>query len=299
MNLTRVLVGFLVVIAALALIAHLSTTDLEYSRYNWEWTGTSGFFALLEQHGARDISSYASLDGSRDTLLLIISPDAPFSPAEITSLSAFLANGNTVVIADETGSANDLLASLGSTISILPGNLSSVDVEYSDPRTVMVYPKGEDPVIANISTVVLNRPAALAGGDILLATTLFSWMDTSGDGRIDANEQLSSYGVLSRQQIGNGTLYVFSDPSIFANGMLQARLSGENNLFIDRLLTLRPTVFTDQSHSRTASADTVLTLANMAKSSMIFKISLLILTITLVALAFYRRWGEEDGTNDH
>jgi hypothetical protein len=299
MNLTRVLVGFLVVIAALALIAHLSTTDLEYSRYNWEWTGTSGFFALLEQHDARDITSYTALEGRNDTLFLIISPDAAFTPAEMTSLSSFLDNRNTVFIADETGAANDLLGSLGSSISIIPGNLSSVDVEYSDPRSVMAYPKGEDPVIANISTVVLNRPAAVSGGDILLSTTIFSWIDVNGDGRIDAGEQLSSYGVLSREPIGNGTLYVLSDPSIVANGMLQARLSGENSLFIDHILTLRPIVFIDQSHSRTAGADEVLILANFVKSSMIFKISLLILTIIIVALGFYRRWGEEHGTNDH
>lgn len=299
MNPTRVMVAFLVVVAALALMAHLSTTGLEYSRYNWEWTGTSGFFSLAERHGARDISSYSDLAGRNDTLLLVLVPEGPFSPDEIVSLSAFLAGNNTVFISDETGESGELLAALGSTISVIPGNLSSVDREFRDPRSVIVHPAGEDPITANVTTLVLNRPGAVAGGETLLATSLFSWMDDDGDGKIGAGEEFSSYGVLARERVGNGTLYVLSDPGVFANGMLRARLSGENALFLDHVLGLRPTVLIDQVHSRTAGAGPVLALSNRLKTSMVFKISVLILSVTIVALAFYRRWGEKNGNSDN
>jgi hypothetical protein len=299
MNLVRVVVILLAVIAALALIAHFSTTGLEYSRYNWEWTGTSGFFSLAERKGAGDLLSYDSLAGRNDTLLLVIFPEGPFTAEETGALSAFLAGGNTLFVADETGGSRELLASLGSTISVIPGNLSSVDREYDDPGSVIVRAVGEDPLTANVTTLVLNRPAAVEGGETILATSLFSWMDEDGDGMIGEGESLSISPVLAREGIGPGTVYVLSDPGIFANGMLRARLSGQNALFIDHLFSLRPTVLVDQSHSRTAAAGSVLVLANRLKSSMVFKISVLILSITVVVLAFYRRWGEENGNNDY
>jgi hypothetical protein len=297
MNLTRVMVAFLVVVAALALMAHLSTTGLEYSRYNFEWTGTSAFFSLAERQGARDLSSYADLAGRNDTLLLVLVPGGPFSPDEIASVAAFLAGNNTVFIADETGEARELLAALGSTISVTPGNLSSVDREFRDPRSVIVHPDGEDPLTSNVTTVVLNRPGAVEGGETLLSTSLFSWMDDDGDEKIGAGEEFSSYGVLARERIGNGTLYVLSDPGVFANGMLRARLSGENTLFIDNVLGLCDTVLIDLSHSRTAGAGPVLALSNRLKTSMVFKMSVLIGSVLIIALAFYRRWGEENGNN--
>jgi len=299
MHKVRLIAAILVVIAAIALTAHLSTTDLEYSRYNWEWTGTSGFFSLLEEQGARDITAYTALSGSTDTLLLIIAPEAPFSPDEVAALRSFLDRGNTVFIADETGASAELLSGLGSALSVIPGNLSSVDREYSDPRSVIVYPKGEDPLTATVSELVLNRPAAVSGGEILLSTSLFSWMDTSGNGRIDEGEQIASSGVLSREAIGNGTLYLFSDPSIFSNGMLNARLTADNRLFIDQILSLRDDVLVDQSHSLTSGADAVLDMANRVKNTMVLKISLLILTITVLAFACSRRWGEDHGTKNH
>jgi hypothetical protein len=299
MHKIRLVAVILVVIAAIALAAHFSTTDLEYSRYNWEWTGTSGFFSLLEEQGARDITAYAALSGSNDTLLLIIAPDAPYTPDEVSALRSFLDGGNTVFIADETGESNELLAGLGSTISVIYGNLSSADREYADPRSVMVYPKGEDPITANVSALVLNRPAVVSGGDILLTTSLFSWVDANGNGRIDGGEDLSSFAVLAREAVGNGTLYVFSDPSIVANGMLNARLTADNRLFIDQLLTIREHVLVDQSHSLTAGADAVLSLANRVKNTMVIKISLLILSITTLAFACSRRWGDDHGPKNH
>lgn len=299
MHKIRLIAAILAVVAAIALVAHLSTTDLEYSRYNWEWTGTSGFFSLLEEQGARDITAYVALSGSNDTLLLIIAPDTPFTPDEVTALRSFLDRGNTVFIADETGASAELLSGLGSAISVIPGNLSSVDREYLDPRSVIVYPTGEGPLTANVSALALNRPAAVSGGDILLATSIFSWMDANGNGWIDGDEQISSSGVLAREAIGNGTLYVFSDPSIFANGMLNARLTADNRLFIDQLLSLRDDVLVDQSHSQTSGADAVLGLANRVKNTMVIKISLLILSITVLAFACSRRWGEDHGTKNH
>jgi hypothetical protein len=293
MNKTVVVAALLVLIAALALTAHLSTTDLEYSRYNQEWTGTSGFFTMLEERGARDLASYSALSDESDALLLIIAPGSTFSAEETAALRAFLGQGSTIFIADETGEANPLLADLGSTIRVVPANISSVEMEYSDPRTIIVSPRESDPLLANVTTLTLNQASAVSGGTVLLSTTLFSWDDRNGNGKIDEDEPLSSFAVFTRESIGTGTLYVLSDPSIFINGMQTIRPgSGDNGVFIGNLLSNRGTVLVEQSHSRTAGADRILSLALLVKNSMIIKIAALIVSIELVLTAYFGRWTE-------
>ena len=94
----------LVLLAGIAITAHLSTTDIEFSRYNAGWTGTSGFFSDLERRGAQDLGSYDDLFGRSDTMLLLIAPNGSFSPGEIARVREFLRGGNnTVFVADETG----------------------------------------------------------------------------------------------------------------------------------------------------------------------------------------------------
>lgn len=123
-----------------------------------------------------------------------------------------------------------------------------------------------------------------------MSTTLISWNDTNQDYHIDENESLSSFGILARERIGNGTLYVLSDPSIFINGMREARISGDNEVFIENLLGLHPDILVEQEHSLTGGADPVLAAAIWLKNTMIIKISALILSLLLVAVAFRRKW---------
>jgi hypothetical protein len=290
MNKAVIITALLIVIAAIALTVHLSTTNIEFSRFNREWTGTSEFFTQLEAHGAEDVVFPADLSNVNDTLLLIVAPNTTFSPREISSLKDFLSNGNTLFIADETGSVNGLLEGLGSNIRINPGNISSIDMEFYDYWSVIGYSRHEDPILANVSTLTLNRPSAVSGGNLLVTTSLFSWDDKNGNYYLDNDESLSSFGILSRDSVGNGTLYVLSDPSIFINGMMDVPMRSDNNVFIANLLSHHPTILVEQSHSLTAATDWVLAMITWVKTTMIIKISMLILCILLVGVAFYRRW---------
>ena len=291
MNKKGMVTAFLVVLAVIALIAHVSTTNIEFSRYNGDWAGTSGLFADLDGQGARDLVSYADLTGRDDTLLLIIAPNTSFSSDEADALREFLKGGNnTVFVADETGVSNDVLEEIGSRIRIQPGDISSIEMEFWDPWSVIAYSRRDDPILANVSSLTLNGPSAVNGGETLVSTTLISWNDTNQNYHIDENESLSSFGILARERIGNGTLYVLSDPSIFINGMREARISGDNEMFIENLLALHPDILVEQEHSLTGGADPVLAAVIWLKNTMIIKISALILSLLLVAVAFRRKW---------
>jgi hypothetical protein len=292
MNRTGLTITIVILMAGIALTAHLSTTTLEFSRHNYQWTGTSGFFTLLEGADAREVSDLADLSGSTQSLLIIIAPDTPFSLGDIAALRGFLERGNTLFLADETGTGNSLLQGLGSSIAIQPGSLCSLDMEFRDPHTVIATATGSDALLEGVSGITTNRPAALEGGDLLLSSSFFSWMDVNGNNRIDANESFSRHGILAREPIGNGVLYVLTDPSIVINGMLDASTTTDNTRFIENLLALSPNILVDQTHSATGRVDGVLVLMNLARSTMIIKISALIVSLLLIMMAYSRRKGK-------
>jgi hypothetical protein len=281
--------ALLIMSAAIALTVHFSTTDIEFSRFNREWTGTYEFFDQLAAHDEEDIFSPAELSGRNNTLLIIIAPNTSFTSDEISSLKDFLSNGNTILIADEIGTSNNLLEGLGSSIRIIPSDISSIEMEFDNPWTVIGYPRFEDPILANVSALTLNNPSAVSGGNLLVTTSLFSWDDKNLNYHLDNDELFSSFGILSRDSIGNGTLYVLSDPSIFINGMMDTPMNSDNDVFVENLFSLYPAILVEQSHSLTASTDRVLATMTWIKTTMIIKISMLILCILLVGVAFYRR----------
>jgi energy-converting hydrogenase Eha subunit F len=71
------------------IFVHLSTSGLEYSRYNPSWNGTSAFFLAVEDRGGVEIHSPAKLDSYSDALLLIIQPSGNFTPEEASIIRPF------------------------------------------------------------------------------------------------------------------------------------------------------------------------------------------------------------------
>ena len=216
--------------------AHTITTSEEYSRYNVGWNGTSALPAE-EIHDLRDPGTGVTL--------LVLAPYKEFTADEVDSLRAFLDRGGRVLIADEEGNANRLLADLGSTIRVRPGNLSSLDRDHAAPGLFSVRVVENDTLFAGIETVRVNRPAAVEGGEPLLETSPLTWDDADGDGRPGGAETFGTAVVCAKE----GNLTVLGDPSLFINAML-----AENPEFIENLQPVQ----IDAVHSRTGTANPII-----------------------------------------
>jgi hypothetical protein len=280
--------AFIVLLSAIAICMHVSTNNQEFSRYNVQWNGTSQLFSEIEDRGGISIVVTGNLESYEDALLLCIAPNRSFTGEEKIYYRSFLQRGSTLFIADEDGAANSLLEDLGSNIRIIPRNLSSVDMEFSDPRSVIAYVTGNDTLTANISSIVLNSPAFIEGGTPLMSSSLLSWVDSNGNLRIDSGEVLERSNVLVLEHVGEGRLYVLSDPSVFINGMETLDIR-DNRKFIETLLASSPTLLIDQVHSRTSSGEGVIKMVNMVKNTMIIKISVISSTILAFAYLYWRR----------
>jgi hypothetical protein len=282
--------GFVLLAAALLLTAHLTSNTLEFSRYNTGWNGTSLFFSGLDRHRVTDIPDPAGLTPyENNTLLLIIAPERLPSVQETAAYRSFLERGNTILLADDFGSGNAILRGMGSRISILPGNLSSLDRAYGDPYSVVVYNVTNVSLVGSLSAVVLNRAAPLEGGTPLLRTSFLSWTDTNGNERIDSDEALGTFSVMAHEKIGRGELVVLSDPSIFINSMQDVDEKYDNRKLIGNLVARQEPVLIDQMNSRTTGTEGMSTILHVMKTTISTEMLFIVVLLLIAAVAWKRK----------
>ncbi|MDH7593187.1 MAG: DUF4350 domain-containing protein [Methanomicrobiales archaeon] len=283
-------------IAIVMLLAQLTSTNLEMSRYNYEWNGTSRFFELLEEHHGLEVPSPESLRSVQADTLLILEPEEPFSDETIAAYQGFLSRGGTIIIAGERDATNRLLESLGSSSRTLKGTLCSVDTGYSTPFTPIAYRVPIEDGIGMADRMILNRPVGVTGPEVIMETSLLSWRDLDDDGRIGGGETIQTYPVLVRESLHNGTLYLLGDGSLFINGMLEGHTAAENGKFIGAILEGRPAM--DQIVSLTRRGDGLLPLFAFIKSTYMAKMALVSVTVLLTAFLWWRREARDEGEED-
>jgi len=285
--------GLVLLAASLVFFVHLSSSNREFSGDNTGWNGTSRFFSDLDRHRVEHIAGPAQLSLSwRNATLLIIAPSRIPTGPEISAYRSFLDAGNTIIIADDFGTANAILTGIGSTISVLPGNLSSVDREYADFSSVVAYRAADGGPVENVYSILLNRPAALAGGTPLMRTSTLSWIDLNGDRRISRNEVLGVSVVMASDPRWEGRLVVLSDPSIFINAMADAGQAHDNRQLIRNLADRGGPLLIDEMNSRTRDAGVLGEILHVIRTTVILKVLVISVLLLILAWVWKRRFSE-------
>lgn len=282
--------GLVLLLSALILTAHLSTNSLEFSQYNDNWNGTSQFFYGLDRHHTIMVTEGSQLTPYRGgALLLILAPHRQPTTDEITAYQTFLDNGNTLVLADDFGTGRQILQRIGSRITILGGNLSSVDRQYADPYTVVAYRAETSPLFPDCHTLITNRPAHAVGGTALMTTSVLSWVDDDGDRRLKAPEAMGQFTVMAQEDISRGKIVVITDPSIFINAMLEPDQPGDNLACIRDLARYNGTVLVDQMNSRTRDTEGISEILHLIRTTIPVNVLVLALLVLVVAVAWRRK----------
>jgi hypothetical protein len=262
---------------------------MEFSRYNQGWNGTSAFFSSLDRHQVLEVAEPGGLAGHRsNATLLIIAPYRTPTADELGAYRSFLEGGNTIFLADDFGTGNRILAGLPSRITINPGQLASLDREYADPASVVVYRMPDEGMDTDTASLLLNAPASLDGGTPLFRTSIFSWIDEDQDRHVGGDEVMGIFTAMASEENGGGTLVVLSDPSIFINAMAGAE-SGENTRLLARLSGAEGPVLIDQMNSRTRDAGGLGEILHTIKTNVLLEVLAAGIVVLLVALSFRQR----------
>lgn len=257
-----------VVLLIVSMTAPALSTSADFSIYNSDWNGTSDLAIMtyelgkfvptfrVESSGTEIDVAQVALDSveldPRTSALVIIGPTKEFTDSEGAILEDYVREGGRLLLADDFGTGNDLLEAMNST-SRFSRDLV-MDLAYEkQPEFTVLFDLRADPLTRNVSTLLLNYPSSLtvnpATTEAIAYSSIASWLDTNGNRLQEWGEPRGPFPMLAREEMGNGTIILLSDPSVLINGM---KGYGDNAQFasnlIDEVCRDRTSIMFDESH---------------------------------------------------
>lgn len=249
----RALLGTLTVVILVGLVVGASVSSVSFGLYNSRWNGASSLQEQADRVGAqaeiaRDTDVYGQA-APNSTAAVILSPNEPYTEAEVEEIRRFVRRGGTLVVAEDFREhSNDLLAALGVDARLDGQMLLDKQFNWQAPTFPVATNVSNHSLVANVSQLTLNRGTAIQpnGATVLVASSEFGFLDTNDNGDIDTSEQLGTYPVATVEPVGQGQVIVVSDPSIAINAMLERE---GNRAFIQSIFTGHERVLLDYSQA--------------------------------------------------
>jgi hypothetical protein len=211
----------------------------------------NGIKTTLKEIAGTPISSLEELHEDSTGAILISMPYLAYEPSDLEKVKVFINNGGTLFLLDDYGFGNEVLAYLGIAARFDGNMLMDPLFCYNDPSFPKITSFSSDFAEQNISQVILNHATVLNNVPVEYAlawSSPTSFIDTNGNEKQDKNEASASYAVAAKIRVGQGTLFLFSDPSILINSMISLY---DNSKFVEDILKTKSdttAVFFDASH---------------------------------------------------
>jgi hypothetical protein len=189
------------------------------------------------------------------SLIVIDGPSIAFSRTEAGQLASFMEAGGTVVLADDYGTGNVLLANLNTSVRFAGVPIGDLYFYSKLPTFPIVSHFTTTTLTENVSTVIMDHPTYLNGVNspnvnVLATSSPFSFIDSLNNGTLPLNEKTESYPVIASIQFSRGQLILIANSYAFANEMIA--LSDNRMLFSNLLGTSNGRVAFDVAHLKTA-----------------------------------------------
>jgi hypothetical protein len=224
------IIGLTLLAVALALWAYPSASDFSPSNPYW-----NGFQKTGAELGVAPLESPGSLLGRAKGTALIVIPYVPPSPSDLDVLKRYVDGGGVLILMDDFGYGNAVLAHLGVRARFGGDLLVDPLFNYNSLRLPRITDFTPGPFTEGVHGLVLNYATTIrdAGGlSVLALSSPVSYGDTNGNGRRETGEVGGPFPVAASASYGAGTLILVSDPSILLNSMV--KLAG-NRRFLQNL----------------------------------------------------------------
>lgn len=281
----RVILAVAILAAVLLIGCRIGLSDQSNSPANPSWDGLS---AIAASANVQPVYRFDDLAGaSAGDTLLIIGPAEPFTGIETDQVSDFVRLGGHLVLMDDYGTGNDLLAGLGSPVAIGRSPLCQGSNYYKRASFPVIDPIASEGLTANVGSLLLNHPTALQVNDttqILAGTTGEAWLDSNDDARFNGREAFGTFPVMARFPYGQGEVTVLSDADPLSNGMLDRY---DNRGLLTNILR-SGIVYVDVAHGQQVPPLARLYLAVKGSLAAQVIMALLVLAVVCLALAGIR-----------
>jgi len=285
----RVLLAGLIVALLVIMLFVGSTSTAGFSPYNIEWDGTGEFREMADSSGdlivGTSTNRYETVD-PQTTTAVVLAPDDEYAETDSSRIQQFVDTGGTIIIADNYGShGNQLLDDIGATARVDGRvlrddrhNLGSSAFPIATNITSHQFVAGVDQLSLNYATVVTPGDATPIANSSEFAYLDGNYSQTEPEPEL-ADPTRQQYPIATVESLGDGTVVVIGDPSIFINSMLD---EPDNRVFAETIVGHRPTTLFDQSHSSSipATVSLLLTLRSspvLAAGSLVGIVGLILL----------------------
>ena len=270
MRVSSILFAVVVLILAISLLCiwfYPSVQDFMAS--NIMWNGIRNFSS---EFSADNIDSLDDLPDSPEKAVLVAIPYLEYTNEELLKMKRFVDGGGTLLLMDDYGYGNSVLAYLGMGVRFTNTPLLDPLFCYKNqwlPRITDFAPGVKE---SGINVVMLNHATSLTNveeTEAIAWSSSASYLDINESGSWDQEEPKGPFAVAAQFRFGRGTLALVSDPSVTINALLDrddnysfirylTHYEGEQNrILIDRShLTKAPL---DVSKTRLLGARKVLT----------------------------------------
>jgi hypothetical protein len=199
------------------------------------WNGLS---LLKSKLNATRLTAYSYLPTlGQDYALIIIGPQKPFHTEEVASIEQFLNNGGLLILADNFGTGNQLINSLG--LDARFGNQTLNDPVFNFGNPLILYAFSS---IKNIKNLTLYYSTYLMLGsnyNLIASTSIFSYIKVN-----NTSEKFGPFPVIASIAYGKGKVILIASPYIWVNSFID---KGENEKLLYFLIQNR-TAILDVSH---------------------------------------------------
>lgn len=251
-SLPRLLLVGLVCSLCLIVLLVATTSTAGFSPYNPNWDGTGEFRQIAENSGeltvATETEQYRKIDPTTTTAF-VFAPERSYTPADAETVTRFVENGGTLVVADNYGRhGNALLGDIGASTRFDGRIIRDEQNNFRTAALPIVTDVSNHRLVSDINALTLNYGTAV---DPRTATPIVNSSDVSylvqnQSDTLEEGTELQSYPVVTIESIGDGTVVTVGDPSIFINSMLD---QSDNRVFASTLLQQRTTTLLDQSYT--------------------------------------------------
>jgi hypothetical protein len=253
---SRILPAVVAVILIISLVCiwfYPSVQDLATANNMW-----NGIKKMTGELQAETITSLDDLPDAPQNTALIVVPNKDYSDEEMVRLQQFVEGGGRLVLMDDYGYGNRILAHMGVAITFAAQPLLDPLFCYQNqqmPRSTdfssWIQERG-------ISVITLDRATALNNVDASEAiawSSPSSFLDLDNDGSWQESEPKGPFTVAAEFRLGRGTVDVVASPGMMINSLYQ---KDDNLLFLKHLTGYEAgteTILVDGSHLSTTPLD--------------------------------------------
>jgi hypothetical protein len=258
----------LIVVFALAIVVAATSSTAAFGAYNAAWDGasqlqTEATASGTESHLVSNTTAYGRFP-AETTAALVLSPDRPYTDAEIRRIRGFVTDGGTLIVAEDVGpGGNELLRALGTETRFNGTRLRDETHYYQSPNLPLARNVADrSPYTTDVSRLTLNYGTVLefeslsnvSTGSVsdsvppvtLVRSSEVSYLDRNDDETLNTNETLARRPVAAVEPLGEGRVVSVADSSVFINSMLERP---GNRQFTRNLFGLEERVLLDYSHT--------------------------------------------------